>query len=90
MLETTKELLDNRGAVYGPFKDGILTETKIIEAMIDMHVATHGEPPPVETVVKWTKIAMKLSRIAASPGHVDSWRDISGYAELIGETYASS
>ena len=30
-------------------------------------------------------IVNKLSRIAVTPNHIDSWRDISGYAALIAD-----
>lgn len=37
---------------------------------------------PRNSVVAISKIVMKLSRIAVTPDHVDSWADIAGYAQL--------
>ena len=34
-------------------------------------------------VIYLSKIVMKLSRLAISPDHVDSWTDIAGYARLV-------
>lgn len=82
MTDKVKEILAQRGPVYGPFYDnaGIAQSTK------DMWRAT----PNWKNLTSVQRealdlIALKVSRVlsdGADPDHADNWLDIAGYATL--------
>ena len=82
-MTTTDDVITERGNVYGDFHEGIMLETIIIESIKFRHQEHHGKQMPPEFVMYMTKIAMKLSRLAIIPNHIDSWTDIAGYARLV-------
>jgi hypothetical protein len=82
-MKTTDQVLEQRGEVYGDFFEGVSLEAVILENIKDRYRKAHNaEMDPVH-VIYLSKIAMKLSRLAVSPSHVDSWTDIAGYARLV-------
>lgn len=91
--ETTEQLareasptLGSRGAVYGPYRKGVATRNAIIMCAQRAYKEQHGEDMPALYVEFFWDIANKLSRLAVSPTHMDSWHDIAGYATLIEAT----
>jgi len=80
---TTDEVIEERGKTYGDFNRGIVLETQLLEAIKGRYYHHYGwEMPPIYCMYL-TKILMKLSRLAITPDHIDSWRDIAGYARLV-------
>jgi hypothetical protein len=73
-----EELLQSRASVYGgSWKNvGRIVATLTNELDNFLMVFPEGWLP-------WIEILHKLMRLLGSPKHVDSWRDISGYATLI-------
>lgn len=78
----TKALLKERASTYGP--TWMLTSkvlkllyhepgTMILSDLMDDGVVFHN----------WFMILGKLMRLLKSPRHIDSWRDIAGYAQLV-------
>ena len=81
-LRSSNPTLTSR-SVYGPYKLGLQTRSKIIAAMEAAHKKVHGKAiPEIHRQAIWD-IANKLSRIAVCPDHLDSWHDIVGYGSLI-------
>lgn len=82
-MSDTDTLLKERGSTYGDFSDGIRLEAEILNAINSRHKTHHGHDLDAMSALFLSKIAMKLSRLSITPGHVDSWRDIAGYARLV-------
>jgi hypothetical protein len=82
-MSDTDNLLKERGATYGNFADGIQLEAEILNAINARHKKHHGHDIDAMNALFLSKIAMKLSRLSITPDHVDSWRDIAGYARLV-------
>lgn len=82
-MSDTDALLKERGSTYGDFTQGIKLEADILNAINERHKAHHGHDMDSMTALFLSKIAMKLSRLSITPDHVDSWRDIAGYARLV-------
>jgi hypothetical protein len=71
--EDTAKLTEERGSVYGPPKIdfGRVARMKEVIAECKDPLARHA----------LEMIAVKIARLIQSPDHVDSWRDIAGYAK---------
>jgi hypothetical protein len=82
-MKTTDQILEQRGEVYGDFFEGISLEATILKGMTDRYAEHHGSSMNPVNVIYLSKIVMKLSRLAVSPNHLDSWTDIAGYARLV-------
>lgn len=82
-MSNVNETLDKRGEVYGNFGQGVSLEAEILSLINGRHYAHHGIDMPIWYEVAISKIVMKLSRLAVSPMHADSWHDIAGYAVLV-------
>jgi hypothetical protein len=82
-MTTTDDIIHERGNTYGDFNDGIMLEATILDAILNRHYEQHGKSMPLKTMLYFSKIAMKLSRLSVSPNHIDSWTDIAGYARLV-------
>jgi Domain of unknown function (DUF6378) len=82
-MTTTDQVLEERGSVYGDFYEGIELEANLLESLKHRHQKHHGEAMHPIYATYISKIIMKLSRLAVSPDHIDSWTDIAGYARLV-------
>lgn len=82
-MSNVNETLQKRGEVYGNFSHGIALESEILSLIKGRHYAEVGTDMPEWYAVAISKIVMKLSRLAVSPDHIDSWHDIAGYAVLV-------
>lgn len=82
-MKTTDQVLEQRGEVYGDFYEGVSLEALILNSITDRYEEHHGHSMDPVHVIYLSKIVMKLSRLAVSPSHVDSWTDIAGYARLV-------
>ena len=82
-MSDTDKLLQERGATYGNFTDGIRLEAEILNAINTRYKDHSGHDLDAMSALFLSKIAMKLSRLSITPDHVDSWRDIAGYARLV-------
>ncbi|MCI4437344.1 MAG: hypothetical protein JHC33_11115 [Ignisphaera sp.] len=75
--------LKQRGEVYGDYRGGSELRAQIM-ALIKyrfFYVNCRGMSEFEATIIY--DIVNKLSRLAVSPSHIDTWHDISGYATLV-------
>ena len=79
--------LKARKEIYGSYKDDLEFCSTIIRLMQKRYKKAHGIPMAQSDdsimVISILNIIGKLSRIAVTPKHIDSWHDIQGYAKLI-------
>jgi hypothetical protein len=81
-------VLEQRDTQYGKCEDLASLSQALSQTVIQHYFKTHGgqEAPPLPPFMVETlqMICHKLSRIAnGDPMYIESWRDISGYAELV-------
>lgn len=74
----TEDLLKERGAEYG--EAWLITGT-VVKQLQEMGVLDRVIRS--ELFYNWITILCKLVRLLRSPRHLDSWRDIAGYAQLV-------
>lgn len=79
--------LKSRKSDYGDYGDGLKLNVAIMEMIDEYHHNLRGMwLTPLEKIMI-NDIVTKLCRIAATPDHLDSWEDISGYGRRISEYY---
>lgn len=82
-MSNINQTLEKRGEVYGNFAQGIDLEAVIMQNIKGRYYTENGVDMSEWYAVAISKIVMKLSRLAVSPTHIDSWHDIAGYAVLV-------
>ena len=80
-----EETLEERGKVYGDYKGGSELRADIMEIIELRYMAVHGKNMDKLMKVYIYDIVNKLSRLAVTPDHRDTWHDIAGYAKLVEE-----
>lgn len=86
-MSEVKETLKERGKVYGDYKGGSEFRANVMELIADRYAkVNHGGMPAIHMVYVYD-IVNKLSRLAATPYHIDTWHDIAGYATLAEEAF---
>lgn len=84
-VDATDAILNERATTYGRFRDGAELMQNI-KRTLAAHAAKHDK---TFTDSQWEALEMivhKMARIVnGDPNHVDSWRDIAGYAELVAD-----
>ena len=83
--QTLQETLEERKRIYGPYREGCVIRIKLMEVIIKAYLSHHNAFMPELYVEYFRDIMNKLSRLAISPDHKDSWHDIAGYATRIEE-----
>lgn len=84
-MSEVKETLKERGKVYGDYKGGSEFRANVMELIADRYAkVNHGGMPAIHMVYVYD-IVNKLSRLAVTPYHIDTWHDIAGYATLVEE-----
>ena len=78
-----QETLGKRSPVYGPYGEQVIVRRDIVDIMLAAYNRNNNVPMPHKYQEYIWDIANKLSRIATTPQHIDSWHDIQGYAKLI-------
>ena len=82
-MEEINKLLDQRQSVYGDFGKGVRLEAKMMQLLNKIHKEHNGHLLSDRHQSYFFRILIKLSRLGVSPDHLDSWKDIEGYAHLI-------
>jgi len=83
MMSNVNETLKERGKVYGDYKGGSEFRANVMELIVDRYAkVNHGGMPAIHMVYVYD-IVNKLSRLAVTPYHIDTWHDIAGYATLV-------
>jgi Ribonuclease G/E len=83
---SVEETLEQRGSIYGDYKEGTKTRGWIMETLREHKRGCSGSGFTPEEEVMVTDLVNKLVRFAGSPTHVDSIHDLAGYATLIERT----
>lgn len=82
-MSNVNETLKERGKVYGDYKGGSEFRANVMELIVDRYSkVNHGGMPAIHMVYVYD-IVNKLSRLAVTPYHIDTWHDIAGYATLV-------
>ena len=82
-MSNVNETLKERGKVYGDYKGGSEFRANVMELIVDRYAkVNHGGMPAIHMVYVYD-IVNKLSRLAVTPYHIDTWHDIAGYATLV-------
>lgn len=82
-MSNVNETLKERGKVYGDYKGGSEFRANVMELIINRYAeVNHGGMPAIHMVYVYD-IVNKLSRLAVTPYHIDTWHDIAGYATLV-------
>nr|DAV53872.1 MAG TPA: hypothetical protein [Caudoviricetes sp.] len=84
-MSNVNETLKQRGAVYGDYKGGSEFRANVMKLIKDRHQAVNGKLLDALHMVYIYDIVNKLSRLATTPDHIDTWHDIAGYAMLVEE-----
>lgn len=82
-MSNVNETLKERGAVYGDYKGGSEFRASVMKLIKDRHLAVTGKSLDAVQMVYIYDIVNKLSRLATTPDHIDTWHDIAGYATLV-------
>lgn len=82
-MDSTMEVLQERGSNYGRFEDQAMLAQRLKQAMWAHSGYTALPSPMMESL---EMIQHKIARIInGNPKYKDSWTDIGGYARLIEE-----
>lgn len=78
----TNQILKERARNYGDYDDCANKTLRILDEVLGEDFVRGTE---IENIIYTTvfMIALKLSRISSNPFYMDSWVDVSGYAELM-------
>nr|DAM42311.1 MAG TPA: hypothetical protein [Caudoviricetes sp.] len=82
-MSNVNETLKERGKVYGDYKGGSEFRANVMKLIKDRHLAVNGKNLDAVQMVYIYDIVNKLSRLATTPDHIDTWHDIAGYATLV-------
>ena len=86
-MSNVNETLKERGKVYGDYKGGSEFRANVMELIVDRYAkVNHGGMPAIHMVYVYD-IVNKLSRLAVTPYHIDTWHDIAGYATLVEKAF---
>ena len=86
MKDEIKKILKERGSIYGDYKGGVEFRMSVMRLVMNRYKEVHGEAMRSDHWCYLWDIVNKISRLAVSPRHVDSWRDIIGYSKRILES----
>lgn len=83
-----QQILDERGSNYGSFPNHAALSQTLKNTIMQHYFVVHGGdqavPLPAFMAEAISMICHKLARIAnGNPFYDDSWKDISGYSELV-------
>ncbi len=79
------ETISERHSIYGPYWVGTKLRADIMYLIKEVYSENRGEPMEEMDATMIFDIVNKLSRLATTPRHIDSWHDIQGYASRIEE-----
>lgn len=79
-------IIENRHSKYGTYYNGTMLRVKMMEDIELFHFQTTGKKMDTIYYMMILDIVNKITRLAATPNHLDSVIDIEGYARLYKET----
>jgi len=81
--KNVEQILTERGKDYGDYDGGIKLRGDILQLITKRYEDVHNISMPFSMFNHFIDPVSKLSRLAVSPNHKDSWKDLAGYATLI-------
>jgi len=81
------ELLADRGKDYGDFGVNVEAVAEVMKALQTVHICKTGKQMNLIDHCNLQYQVIKLVRLAATPNHIDSWKDVQGYAKLSEDYY---
>ena len=82
-MDAVSNTLEERGETYGDYTGGIKFRTELKKLIYARYESVHNKPMTREQEEYFSDVIMKISRLAVSPEHKDSWHDLAGYALLM-------
>jgi hypothetical protein len=82
-MSNLRETLCERNSKYGGYNVGTKLRADIMDLINQSHVYHHRKEMPAFWYIAILDIVNKLTRLAVTPDHLDSWHDIQGYAKLV-------
>lgn len=76
------DTLKERGEVYGDYEGGCKLRSDMLSLIAQRYRQCRGKEMSSMDLLLIFDIVNKLSRLAVTPSHVDTWHDIAGYATL--------
>lgn len=82
-MNDINKILHDRNKNYGDYKGGSKFRADVMSLIMQRYKEVNGHSLSYIDIVYIYDLVNKLSRIASTPSHLDSWQDISGYAMLV-------
>ena len=82
-MSENSELLEKRASVYGDYRANLSFRMNFINSIKQKYQTENGKALPDIYEQFFIDIGSKLMRLATTPNHLDSWRDMAGYSTLI-------
>jgi len=82
-MEDIGKILEERGNNYGDYKGNAILRSRIMHLIKERYYDIHNHDMPLLYETYIYDVVTKLSRIAVTPRHLDSWVDVLGYSKLI-------
>ncbi len=82
MKERIESMLVSRNSQYGDYKGGLELRVKIMDLILDRHMAVNRQAMDPIDYAAVLDIVNKLTRIAVTTRHIDSWMDLIGYSTI--------
>jgi len=84
-MAAVDKTLEERGTVYGDYAGGLKFRRAILDLIYARYDEVHNDNMTDEHKDYFVDLVGKISRLAVSPTHEDSWHDAAGYSLLIEE-----
>ena len=75
--------LEERGEVYGDYEGGLKFRRAVLDLIMARYAEVNKMVMPVDKQDLFLDIIGKLSRLAVTPSHSDSFHDLAGYSILV-------
>ena len=84
-MAAVDETLEERGTVYGDYAGGLKFRHAVLDLIYARYIEVHNDNMPNKEKDYFVDVVGKISRLAVSPAHEDSWLDVAGYSLLVKE-----
>jgi hypothetical protein len=82
-----EDTLASRASVYGDYIGGVRLRAILMASIKSRYKEIHKKEMSQIYEEYFRDIVQKLSRLAVTPDHIDSWHDIAGYAKLVENSF---
>jgi len=82
-MNDLKNILNRRKEIYGDYLGGTKVRVDILNIIRRRYLDINGKEMSDIHKMFFIDIINKISRLSASPEHIDSWTDIAGYSQRI-------